>query len=143
MQAPIEPQRMDKQGNWPDGKKRPHAVKTEAGQIVHLTDEEFDKLLLAARHKYYANKQGERKMPRPDFKPGDRVFVQWEGTLMQQHALIEDVKLDGRIKAIGACVSVGNKVLLTRMGIGEEPPVEQAFIVTSAKGVSFRARIVI
>lgn len=59
---------------WPDGKRRPHKVKTRTGEVVALTDEEFDHFILQARHRYYAG-QGDRKAPRSGLAAGDTVML--------------------------------------------------------------------
>lgn len=62
---------------WPDGKVRPHAVKTGAGETVWLTDAEFDVLLTEARHKHYANKRLARQALHPDIRLNDIVLLEW------------------------------------------------------------------
>lgn len=62
-------------GRWPDGKARPHKVKTKDGTIVALTDEEFDRLLLEARHKRAANPIGPRKTFDFNMKVGEAVII--------------------------------------------------------------------
>lgn len=60
---------------WPDGKVRPYQVKLKDGTNVWLTDEEFDRLVMTARHRVNANPIGERKMPKHHIGIGDRILL--------------------------------------------------------------------
>ena len=118
---------------WPDGKVRPHRVKTVKGEIVALTDEEFDRLVTAARHKYYANKQGARKAPRTVLKAGDTIKLLLENSEGYWAARVEDVKVDGRIRVATRGLEAGMRL---RAGV-------ELFIVTSAGENVARLRMVI
>ena len=90
---------------WPDGKIRPHMIKTKKGEKVWLTDDEFDQLKTAARHRYHANPVSERKTVRPVFQIGTQILIvelYSDGDCWRQ-ALITKIKADGtlRVNAIG------------------------------------------
>jgi hypothetical protein len=58
---------------WPDGKVRPHKIKAASGETIWLTVEEYDALVLEARHRARANKVGPSTAPRPLLSAGELV----------------------------------------------------------------------
>jgi hypothetical protein len=85
---------------WPDGKVRPHKVKTNDGVIVRLTDEEYDQLVTAARHRYYANKSGPSARPRPLLKIGELVtpiYPEQPDLDGWPDFTVRSIKADGRV----------------------------------------------
>ena len=99
---------------WPDGKVRPHRVKTNDGEIVHLTDEEFDELVMAARRRYYANPQGPRSLPKPDIRAGDLVGIVCRPSADTELVLrghVDAVKTDGRLRLrLEETLPIGTKI---------------------------------
>lgn len=86
---------------WPDGKKRPHLVKTVKGERVWLTDEEYDQLVLAARHKSRANPQGPRTAAKLDVVIGEKLLLSrniGNGTFETSRAMVVKIKRDGSLR---------------------------------------------
>jgi hypothetical protein len=79
---------------WPDGKVRPHRIRTKSGEIVALTDDEFASLVLVARHQANANPQGKSARQKPDLVPGEHLAL-WSDS--HEHAVVVKVKADGRV----------------------------------------------
>jgi hypothetical protein len=122
---------------WPDGKVRPHKVKTDAGDVVHLTDEEFDRLVLAARHRARANKQGPSSAPRPKVKAGEMVTPilpdQVDGW---PDFIVRKVKTDGRVIIETLHDDLGELARAKAVKIGE-----QDFLVLRASGRTVTLRL--
>ena len=58
---------------WPDGKIRPHKIKRPDMSTIWLTQDEYDQLVLAERHRRRANPSKLSSRPRPQLSAGELV----------------------------------------------------------------------
>lgn len=122
---------------WPDGKVRPHSVKTKDGNMVWLTDEEFDRMRTEAGHKFFANEQGPSSAPRPKVKVGELVTPilpdQVDGW---PDFTVRKIKTDGRVILESLHDDLGELDRAKAVKIGE-----QDFLVLRASGRSVTLRL--
>ena len=115
---------------WPDGKIRPHMVKTKKGEKVWLTDDEFDQLKTAARHRYYANPRAEKSTPDRGFEANQSIRIRHPDGAYHEGLAIR-VKVDGSMRVSAVGLSAGQLVKVRRVDSG---PYDMwwDYIVTSA-----------
>ncbi len=85
---------------WPDGKVRPHKIKTPAGETLWLTADEYDSLVLAERHRRRANPIGASSRPKPHLKVGELVtpaYPEDETKDGWPDFAVRSIKADGRV----------------------------------------------
>lgn len=133
-------------GAWPDGKLRPHKVKTRNGETVHLTDEEFDRLVLEARHRRHANPCGPRTAPDFNGSVGDQVVLSFPDAAVPMSGNIVKKK-PGRLEVELNNVCVAK---IRKRGIGatgrafmSDPMQRSTFKVVSCGRQSVRLALVV
>lgn len=82
---------------WPDGKVRPRKIKAASGETIWLTEEEYEALVLEARHRARANKVGPSTAPRPKLNAGESVELRFIGNWPPVLATVRKIKGDGRV----------------------------------------------